>query len=354
MPENQAAERTEQPTSRRLEKAKEQGRTPQSVELASALTLFALVASIAILAPQLMSWATTLMKEGLSCDAHVFASEKTFLDYLNTRIADSMIVSLPIYAAVCAAGIAASLAVGGLNFAAQAVNFKLDAINPITGLQNLFNSRSAVQFLASILKLVFVAIISAAYLRSKMDVLTCLGWVWSAEILSAIARIIFGLCIRICIALLLLAIADTIYQKWKYIDDLKMTRQEVKQEHRDTEGAPEVKIRIRKLQLAMSMKRMLKDIPKAKVVLVNPTHVAVALKYEPEMESPVMVAKGADHIAEKIMEIARAYGVPIVRRPEIARTLYSTVDIGQPIPQNLYVAVAEVLAMLHRLRKRRR
>jgi len=354
MPENTAAERTEQPTARRLQKAKEKGRVPQSIELASALTLFALVGSITLLAPQFMSWVSQLMKEGLSCDAHVFASEKTFLDFINARIADSIVITLPIFAAVCGAGIAASLAVGGLNFAAQAVNLRFEELNPVTGFKNLFNGRSAMNLLVSILKLFFVTIIVVSYLRSKMDVITGLGWVWSAQILSEIARIILGLCIRVCIALLLLAIADTIYQKWKYIDELKMTRQEVKQEHRDTEGSPEVKVKIRKLQLAMSMKRMLQDVPKAKVVLVNPTHVAVALKYEAQMEAPLMVAKGADHLAEKIMEIARAYGVPIIRKPDLARTIYSTVEIGQPIPQSLYLAVAEVLAMLHRLRKKRR
>jgi flagellar biosynthetic protein FlhB len=152
-----------------------------------------------------------------------------------------------------------------------------------------------------------------------------------------------------------LAAADVLYQKWKYIEELKMTRQEIKQEHRDTEGAPEVKIKIRKIQIQMTMKRMLQEVPKAKVILVNPTHVAVALKYDPpEMDAPIVLAKGADHLAEKIMEIARAHGVPILRRPELARTIYSTVEIGEPIPQNLYIAVAEVLAMLHRLRHRRK
>jgi flagellar biosynthetic protein FlhB len=134
-----------------------------------------------------------------------------------------------------------------------------------------------------------------------------------------------------------------------------MTRQEIKQELKDTEGSPEVKVRIRRIQIQMSMKRMLQDVPKAKVVLVNPTHVAVALKYDsPNMDAPVVLAKGADHIAEKIMEIARAYGVPIIRRPELARAIFSTVQIGQPIPQDLYVAVAEVLAMLLRLKRRKR
>lgn len=160
--------------------------------------------------------------------------------------------------------------------------------------------------------------------------------------------------IRICIALLVIGIADTIYQKWKYIDGLKMTRQEIKQEHKDMDGSPEVKSRIRRIQIQMAMKRMLQDVPKASVVLVNPTHVAVALRYETKtMESPVVVAKGADHLAEKIREIARAYGVPIIRRPELARALYSTVEPGNPIPENLYVAVAQVLALIYRLRHKK-
>jgi flagellar biosynthetic protein FlhB len=157
------------------------------------------------------------------------------------------------------------------------------------------------------------------------------------------------------LGLLVLALADTLYQKWRYIEDLKMTRQEVRQELKDTEGSPEVKGRIRRIQIQMSMKRMLQDVPKARVVLVNPTHVAIALKYDPpQTEAPIVLAKGADHIAEKIMEIARAYGIPIIRRPELARTIFSTVQIGEVIPQELYVAVAEVLAMLHRLRQRRK
>jgi flagellar biosynthetic protein FlhB len=132
------------------------------------------------------------------------------------------------------------------------------------------------------------------------------------------------------------------------------TFQEVQEERKQEEGSPQVKSRVRKIQFEMSMKRMLQEVPKANVVLVNPTHVAVALRYEAKtMEAPVMVAKGADHLAEKIREIARAYGVPIVRKPELARTIYSTVKLGSPIPETLYVAVAEVLAMIYRLRHRK-
>ncbi len=355
MPDQGAAERTEQPTPRRLEKARSQGTVPHSQELASVATLFALVAALAMSAPSFMRWVTGVMTEGMSCQTGIFADQRAFLAFISSRFVDSVIVTFPILAAICAAGIAAGVAVGGLNFAPGAVSIKFDSINPAAGLQRLLNGRNAVALLASVLKLFFVTIIVITYLMGKTELIAKLRWAPTPQILPVIAKIIFGLCIRICIALLIIAIADALYQKWKHIEDLKMTRQEVRQEHRDLEGAPEVKARIRKIQLQMSMKRMLQEVPKANVVLVNPTHVAVALKYDSKtMESPLMVAKGADHLAEKIMEIARAYGVPIVRRPELARTIYSTVEVGNSIPQNLYIAVAEVLAMLHRLRHRKR
>jgi flagellar biosynthetic protein FlhB len=317
--------------------------------------LFALVGMLAILSHWLANWSSALTREGLSCQTQVFANNDAFISFINAKIVDSIFIIIPILAAMTVGAIAAGLAISGPNFAPEAINLRFDALNPAAGLQQLFNGRNMVKLLASILKLILVSIIVWVYLSNQVDTLMNLRWAWSEQIIVTTARIIFGLCIRVCLALLALAIADTLYQKWRYIEDLKMTRQEVKEEHRDTEGAPEVKAKIRRIQIQMSMKRMLQEVPKAKVVLVNPTHVAVALKYDqPTMDAPVVLAKGADHLAEKIMEIARAYGVPIVRRPELARTIYSTVKIGEPIPQNLYVAVAEVLAMLHRLRRRRK
>ena len=144
-------------------------------------------------------------------------------------------------------------------------------------------------------------------------------------------------------------------QKWQYLQDMKMTKQEVKQERKSTDGSPEIKARIRRIQLEMSMKRLAQEVPKANVILVNPTHVAVALRYDAKtMEAPVLLAKGADHVAQKIMEIGRSYGVPIVRRPEVARAIFASVKPGQPIPESLYMAVAEVLALIYRLRQKKR
>jgi len=355
MPEQPAAERTEQPTPRRLQKARQQGRVPQSQELASVATFMVLILTVALLAPTLLEWFIVKIKLGLSGQTDIFADNRAFLHFINTRIVDSILIISPILVALVAASILAGVAISGFNFAPAAIRLRWDVINPATGLQKLVNTHSLVHLVVSIAKLLFVSIIIWLYLKSSLDTFALLRWGGTGQIIVAIARIIFGLCMRIGIALLAIAIADALYQKWKYIQELKMTRQEVKQEHRDTEGSPEVRSRIRRIQFQMSLRRFLQEVPKADVILVNPTHVAVALHYEAKtMEAPVLVAKGADYLAEKITTIGRAYGVPIVRRPELARTIYSTVEPGSPIPESLYIAVAEVLAMIYRLRQRKR
>ena len=327
---------------------------PQSQELTSIVTLLVLVAAVALLAPSLLQSFIIQIKHGLSCGNAVFADSKSFLNFSSGKTVDLILIICPFLAALFAGAVLAGVAISGLNFAPAAINLKFSQINPVTGLGRLVNARSMVKLLTSVLKLFFISLIVWFYLQSRLDTLATLRWAWSGQILVVIARIILGLMIRVGIALLIIGIAEAFYQKWKYIQDLKMTRQEVKQERRDREGAPEVKSRIRKIQFQMAMKRMLQEVPKASVVLVNPTHVAVALRYEAKtMEAPVMVAKGAGHLAEKIREIARAYGVPIIRKPELARAIYSTVEPGNPIPQTLYVAVAEVLAMIYRLRRRK-
>ena len=354
MPEQPAAEKTEQPTPRRLRKARKKGRVPQSQEVTSIVTLLVLVAMVALLAPNLLQWFTIQIKQGMLCENSIFTDSRSFLDFIGKKTIDSILIMCPILAALFAGSVIAGVAISGLNFAPEAINLKFSQLNPIAGLGKLVNARSLVKLLASILKLFVISLIVWFYLKDKLDVLAGLRWAWSGQILAVIAKIILGLMIRVGIALAIIAIADAFYQKWKYTKDLKMTRQEVKEERKDIEGSPETKGRIRKIQLGMAMKRMLQEVPKASVVLVNPAHVAVALRYEAKtMEAPVMVAKGADHLAEKIREIARAYGVPIVRRPELARTIYSTVEPGNPIPESLYVAVAEVLAMIYRLRRRK-
>jgi flagellar biosynthetic protein FlhB len=355
MPDKPAAERTEQPTPRRLQKAREGGQIPQSQELATAVTLAALLLTLGLLGPHLFQWCRLRVEAGLSSQPGALRDSQAFIHCLNENLIDAGLVTLPILAALTAAGIISSLAVGGWHVTPGALQLRWNAINPAVVLQSAFTSRSLVRLLASIAKLAFVSIIVWLYLRDKLAALAALRWGWSMDIMTATARILFDLCLRVGIAVLIIGIADMLYQKWQYMQELKMTRQEVKQEHKDLEGSPEIKARVRRVQMEMSLKRLKQEVPKASVILVNPTHVAVALQYEPKtMDAPILLAKGADLLAERIMSIARAYGVPIVRRPEVARAIYATVKPGQPIPEALYVAVAEVLAMLLRLRQKKR
>ena len=356
MAEQSAAERTEQPTAKRpSEKRGRKGNVPQIHELVSIVTLIGLIVAIAASSGQLAGWATALTREGMSCRTQIFTNSDAFINFINTKIIDSIIISMPILAALVGCAVLISLAMIGPNFAPGAIELKFDAINPASGMQQLFNMQVTGGTAGFDAKLILISIIVWVYLSDQIDTLMKLRWAWSSQIITTTGKHNIRGKYSNLFSLACAGNAETFYQKWKYIENLKMTKQEVKQENKDTEGSPETKGRIRRIQMQMSMKRMLQEVPKAKVVLVNPTHFAVAIKYDSAtMDAPMVVAKGADQMAQKIMEVARAYGVPIVRRPELARTIFATVQIDEPIPQNLYVAVAEVMAMLHRLRKRRR
>jgi len=354
MAEKSAAEKTEQPTPKRLQKAREKGQVTQSQELPAALSIVVLVMVLALSAPSLLQWFMLQAQQGMNGDISAFTGNDSFIRFFNTKISGSIAVMLPIFTALCAGSVMACVVVGGLTFAPQSLSLKLSAIDPVKGFAKLFDIKSLVKLGVSIAKLIFISAIVWVYISGRIESLSAIRWAWSMQIIVAISQLILGMMIRICVALVIIAVIDVFFQKWKYTQDLKMTKQEVKQERKDTDGSPELKSRVRRIQIEMARKRMLQEVPKANVILVNPTHVAVAIRYDAKiMEAPEVVAKGADHLAEKIREIARAYGVPIIRKPELARTIYSTVKTGESIPQTLYTAVAEILAMIYRLRHRK-
>lgn len=349
-----AQNKTEQPTQHRLKKAREQGQTPQSQEMLSAVTLGTLVGATALLGPWFTEWCKKRICAGLTADTSVMDNSEVFTAYMGQQIIDTLLVLLPFVGVLFAAGVGVSLAISGLQYSPKALEWKLDKLNPAKGLKELFSTESLVKLVLSVLKLVFIGVLVWFYLKDRLDVLATFQWVHVDRMLGAIGGLILGASVRICVGMLVIGAVDLFYHKWKYIENLKMTKQEVRDEHRDTEGAPEVKSRIRRKQYEAAMQRMLQDVPKADVVLVNPTHVAVALRYDStKMRAPVVVAKGGDHMCEKIKDIARSYGVPIIRRPSLARELFATVKLGKPIPDTLFVAVAEVLALVYRLRKSR-
>jgi flagellar biosynthesis protein FlhB len=355
MADKPAAERSEQPTAKKLYKARMDGQVPTSVELISALVLGAMLLTLYLTGTQLIQWFTGQIREGMACDRSMFMDPGAFAGFARDKVVAIVWVLAPSFIAITVASVAGSLMVSGFNISSKmAMKFNLDALNPINGFQQFFSSRSLINLLLSIAKLIFIGIIVYAYLKDRLDDLAALRWVWSREFLSIMGGMIFGVVARILMAVGILAVFDVAYQKWKYIHDLKMTKQEVTQERKQEEGSPEVKRKLRLVQFEMVRKRMMQQVPKANVVLVNPTHVAVAIQYNSkEMNAPVVVAKGGDLMAEKIKEIARAHGIPIIRRKELARTIFETVEVNEPISEGLYVAVAEILAMIHRLRKRR-
>jgi len=355
MADKSASERTEKATPERLRKAREEGKVPQSNEVGSALMIIILLISLLLLAPSLYGWFNWQMQDGLSIPVKGALGPDALIHILKTKASQALLASAPFFLAAAGMSIFASMVVGGWTFAPQAAKFKISRISPVNGLKSLFSLKSTVHLLISLAKLTFLLIIVYVYLKDKLPACLALQWTTASGSLVLIAKMVFGLVARIAVGLVAVAGIDLLYQRWNYKRDLRMTKQQVKEERRQHEISPELRQRIRSIQIAMSRKRMLADVPKADVVVTNPTHVAVALLYDAQtMNAPQVLAKGAELLSEKIKEIAREHNVPIVEKPQLARTLYDAVDVGQSVPETLFLAVAEVLAMIYRLRGRRR
>jgi flagellar biosynthetic protein FlhB len=355
MADKPAAEKTEQPTAERLRKAREEGRIPSSQELPSALVLGVLLLALALMASAIWNWMAGQVTDGLAVAGLADFNTDTCWGVLHSKGKAAFFILIPFMLVIASCAVISGLVTGGWCFAPKAVALKPERMHPVNGLKSLFSARSLVKLVVAVAKLAVVLTILFFYLRSRID--QCLGLTWASpfESFSVILGMLFGAAIRIAVAMVAIGLIDVLYQRWQYRRELRMTRQEVKEERREHELSPEVRGRIRSVQLEMARRRMLQEVPKADVVVTNPTHVAVALAYDADaMPAPTVLAKGADLLSDQIKEIARNHDVPIVERPELARTLYSTCDVGDTVPEPLYVAVAEILAMIYRLRKGRR
>jgi flagellar biosynthetic protein FlhB len=347
-------DKTEQPTPKRLQEARKGGNVPQSMELLSAVSIVALLAALMMNASSTLKWAKRQVKEGFSCNFKKLETLESFGEFAGDKIIEVLMVMAPYMLLMMVASIAASILISGKTWSPKALKLKWNVINPSAGIKKLFSKEALVKLGMGIIKIIFIGIIAWFYVREKLEEIITFQWAWSEDLLRLTGGLIFGVAVRLCIGLVFIGLIDLIYRKWKYIDDLKMSKQEVKDEKKAEDGSPEIKRKIRQKQFEAAMHRMMQDVPKADVVLVNPTHVAVALKYDKEKSAaPIVVAKGKENICEKIKDVARAYGVPIIRRPALARNLFGQVKLGEPIPDSLYVAVAEVLALVYRLKKSR-
>jgi flagellar biosynthetic protein FlhB len=261
---------------------------------------------------------------------------------------------LPLMVAVLAVGVIANVAQVGLVFSSESLAFNLSKLNPLSGIKRLVSLRSLVEWAKALLKMLIIGTVSYLALRSQVDRIPALVQAPVYDILVFTARAAGKICFHCCLALAGLAALDYGFQRRQHAKELRMTKQEIKDELRQSEGDPKIKARIRAVQLEMARKRMMVLVPRAAVVITNPSHLAVALEYRmEEMAAPRVVAKGAGFIAERIKDIARANGIPIVENKPLARTLFKAVDVGRSIPEQLYKAVAEVLAYVYRLQNRR-
>ncbi|HNR32516.1 MAG TPA: EscU/YscU/HrcU family type III secretion system export apparatus switch protein, partial [Candidatus Hydrogenedentes bacterium] len=251
------------------------------------------------------------------------------------------------------AGLAINLLQVGVLFTVKPLIPKLKRINPISGFAKFFTARTAVELAKSLAKLAFVGAIAWFTLSARTRDMILLALLTPGELVDAISAIIFALWWRVVAAMTFIGLLDYAFQRWQNERDLRMTQQEFRQEMKEMEGDPHIRRRVRQLQRQLAMQRMMAEVPTADVIITNPTEYAVALRYAMnEMAAPVVVAKGARIIAQRIRDLAVAHDVPIVERPELARTLYRTVDIGRAIPETLFRAVAEVLSFVYRIDRR--
>lgn len=351
MAENDVADRTESATPKRLEDARKRGQVPRSPELGAAAVTIATAAGLLALGPGLVGRMAELMRRGLGFDAARALEPGAALRSFEGAMLETLLAVAPVLALAFLAALTAPLALGGWNFSTEALGFKFERIDPVAGIGRMFSIRALVELAKSIAKFAAVGVVAGVLLWTQTDEILALSRGAVAPAMAEALRLCGRALLMMSGALVAIALIDVPYQIWQHARSLRMTREEVRQEHRESEGSPEVKGRIRQAQQALARRRMMAEVPKATVVITNPTHYAVALRYEEGRNgAPVLVAKGADEVAARIREIAAENGVPLVSAPPLARVLFRNVDLGVEIPAALYVAVAQVLTYVMHLR----
>ncbi|HEX4923132.1 MAG TPA: flagellar biosynthesis protein FlhB [Bdellovibrionales bacterium] len=350
--EGSSGERTEEATVSRREEFRNRGQVAQTRELASVLMIFGAALAMwglgRFLIEQIIETYTALMgdfvytsvRSGDLMPAMKFAGEHLLL------------IMAPLLAIIGVLGFAASALQIGFIYNEEALNMDVDRLNPIEGFKKIFSLRAVVEGIKATIKVGLVAAIAIMILKSEIGQAPLLIHLGVEQLMSYLGEITVKLLLGIGVFMAVLAILDYGYLRWELEKKMRMTKQEVKEEHKSREGDPLVKARIRRIQREMANRRMMDAVPKADVVITNPTHIAVCLKYEDGYPAPKLIAKGADLVAEKIKELAKQHGIPIVENKPLARTIFKTLKLNQFVPRELFQAVAEVLAYVYKLRRR--
>ncbi|MDX9884926.1 flagellar biosynthesis protein FlhB [Thauera sp.] len=350
MAEESDLEKTEDPSPRRLEQAREEGQVPQSRELSTFLVTVTGAATLLLMGNWMATRVAGLVRGGFAFERAAAFEPALMLDVLQRMLSGALLTLMPLFFALLVAAVAAPILLGGLVFAPKVLALNFGRMNPIKGIGRMFSVHGLAEMMKAILKSLLVGGIAALVLWFNIDHLFDL-MVEPLEVgMADFSDTVAFSALMIVLSLGLLALIDVPFQLWQYHKKLRMTKEEVKRESKEQEGDPMVKGRIRALQREMARRRMMTEVPKADVVVTNPTHFSVALKYDGEkMGAPVVVAKGRGELALKIREIAKEHGVPMLEAPPLARALYKHCELEQSIPAGLYTAVAEVMAYVYQL-----
>lgn len=344
-------ERTEQPTAKRLEDARKKGQVPRSPDLGAAAVSIAAAAAIYLFGTNTAFGLLDMMTESLS----ITREDLSFPDIVVRDFAKSALggvsAIVPLIGAMAVAAIAAPLAIGGWNFSAESMSFKGERLDPIKGIGRMFSIRSFVELLKSIAKFLFVGGIGVLVIYWEIERITGLARLPIGAAIIESAEILALALLAMTASLGVIALIDAPFQLMQFRKEMRMTREEIREEYKETDGNPENKARVRGIQMQLSRSRMMQEVPRATVIVTNPTHFAVALRYQEGRDAaPVVVAKGADEVAARIRDAGAEHSVPLVSAPPLARALFRYVDLGQEVPGALYVAVAQVLTYVYKLR----
>ena len=352
MAETGFQEKTEKPTPKKRSDARKKGQVAQSKEIPSVLILLTSLGVFLFSGSWIFGSLAGFMS-GIFQNIALFALQDVhtagaFLAEIFKTVGS---IILPLMLVVFVAGISGNVVQFGFLIHGDKLSPKANRLSPLKGLKRLVSLRSLVEFAKSLFKLILVGTVAFLLVKGELNTIPSLVQMEVVEIISFVGRVSLKICFYVCLVLIGLASFDYVYQRWEHEKSLKMSKQEIKDEYKQTQGDPLIKARIRKLQLEVAQRRMMEAIPEADVVITNPTQLAVTLKFAAnEMIAPCVTAKGAGYVAERIKEIARDHQVPIVEHKPLAQTLYKATEIGDFIPVELYQAVAEILAYVYRLK----
>ena len=352
MAEESFQEKTEQATPKRKDDARKKGQVARSAELSSvAILMFGLLALWG-LGSYMYDRLSGLMIESFTNGLTINLDTATIQPHITRWVVGFIAIVTPMVAVLVVAAIAVNVSQVGVLFTGQPLQPKAERISPLAGVKRIFSKKGLVELAKGLFKIGVVALITFTTLESEADTLLGLVHMSISQIFALGADLVLDLGFQAALILLLMAVLDYAFQRWDYENNLKMTKQELKEEQKQQEGDPVLRSRVRSLQRDMSRKRMMSDVGESDVVVANPTHVAVALKYDPaNMAAPIVMAKGQRLIAQKIKELAREAGVPVVENKPLARALFKAVQVGQAIPEDLFRATAEVLAFVFQMRR---